>query len=63
MKTEVNSEEKSIRVLEENKAINGQDVVLTIDQDLQNAVHKIMGNNVGAATVMNIQNGEILAMC
>ena len=22
-----------------------------------------MGNNVGAATVMNIQNGEILAMC
>ena len=63
VKTEVNSEEKSIRVLEENKAINGQDVVLTIDQDLQNAVHKIMGNNAGAATVMNIQNGEILAMC
>ena len=63
MKTEVNSEEKSIRILEENKAINGQDVVLTIDQDLQNAVHKIMGSNVGAATVMNIQNGEILAMC
>ena len=63
VKTEVNSEEKSIRILEENKAINGQDVVLTIDQDLQNAVHKIMGNNVGAATVMNIQNGEILAMC
>ena len=63
VKTEVNSEEKSIRILEENKAINGQDVVLTIDQNLQNAVHKIMGNNVGAATVMNIQNGEILAMC
>ena len=63
MKTEVNSEEKSIRILEENRAINGQDVVLTIDQGLQNTVHKIMGNNVGAATVMNIQNGEILAMC
>ena len=63
VKTEVNSEEKSIRILEENIAINGQDVVLTIDQDLQNAVHKIMGNNAGAATVMNIKNGEILAMC
>ena len=63
VKTEVNSEEKNVRILEENKAINGQDLVLTIDQDLQNAVHKIMGNNIGAATVMNVQNGEILAMC
>ena len=63
VKTEVDSQEKSVRILEENKAINGQDIVLTIDRDLQNNVHKIMSNNVGAATVMNIQNGEILAMC
>ena len=63
VKTEVDSEEKGVRILEENKAINGQDIVLTIDRDLQNNVHKIMRNNVGAATVMNVQNGEILAMC
>ena len=63
LKTEVNSQEKSIRIIDENRAINGQDIVLTIDKNLQNEVYNIMSDKIGAASVMNIQNGEILAMC
>ena len=63
MKTEVNSQEKSVRIIDENRAINGQDIVLTIDKNLQNEVYNIMSDKIGAASVMNIQNGEILAMC
>jgi len=63
IKTEVNSSEKDVRILEKNQAIDGQDIILTIDKDLQKDVFSIMGNNTGAATVMDVQNGELLALC
>jgi len=63
IKTEVNSSEKNVRVLEKNQAIDGQDIILTIDKNLQKDVFSIMGKNTGAATVMNVQNGELLALC
>jgi len=63
IKTEVNSLEKNVRVLDKRQAIDGQDIVLTIDKDLQNKVYSIMGKNSGAASVMNVKNGEILALC
>ena len=59
----------------EEEAISGNNVTLTIDADLQNKVEKIMENSVkelqkagkkteyASAVLMNIQDGEVLAMC
>jgi len=43
--------------------VTGKDVVLTIELDLQKAVMEAMANqNAGAAVVMDVETGEILAM-
>lgn len=59
----------------EEEAISGNNVTLTIDADLQSKVEKIMENSVkelqkagkkteyASAVLMNIQDGEVLAMC
>jgi peptidoglycan glycosyltransferase len=39
----------------------GNDVVLTIDSDLQEAVSNALGNRVGAAVVLDARSGAILA--
>lgn len=40
----------------------GNDLVLTIDLDLQQAVEKAMGNSRGAAVVLDPRTGEVLAL-
>ena len=59
----------------EEEAISGDTVVLTIDAELQEEMETIIENNVkqlqkqgkkteyAAAVLMNVKNGEILAMC
>lgn len=59
----------------EEEAISGNNVTLTIDADLQSKVEKIMEDSVkelqkagekteyASAVLMNIQDGEVLAMC
>lgn len=59
----------------EKEAITGNTVVLTIDADLQSKMEKIIEDEVkalkkekkqtdfGAAVLMDVKNGEILAMC
>lgn len=46
----------------EKSATPGKNVVLTIDQDLQNAAVKAFGDKIGAVVAVDPQTGEILSM-
>ncbi|CAN5434544.1 penicillin-binding protein 2 [soil metagenome] len=43
-------------------AINGKDVVLTLDADVQNRALEVFGEESGACVVMDVRNGDILCM-
>ena len=43
-------------------AVRGDDVVLTIDAQLQQAVYQLLGNRVGSVVVLNPRSGAVLAM-
>ncbi len=57
---EVNASGKYIRRLSLIKSIAGKDVQLTINSDLQDFTHNIIGSNIGAALVLDAKNGDIL---
>ncbi|NIP38484.1 MAG: penicillin-binding protein 2 [Candidatus Dadabacteria bacterium] len=44
------------------QSMPGADLILTIDSDFQVAVEQILSEYTGAAVVMNVKNGEMLAM-
>jgi penicillin-binding protein 2 len=52
----------TIRVLGEVPKVDGHDIVLTIDIDLQRASFDALGNEQGATVVLDPNNGEVLAM-
>lgn len=58
---EVDSRGRVLRVLHESQPTVGNSLVLTIDQRLQQAAERAFGSQAGAAVVMNVTNGEILA--
>ena len=43
-------------------AINGKDVVLTLDADVQNRALEVFGEESGACVVMDVRNGDIMCM-
>ncbi len=43
-------------------AVPGQDVVLTLDADVQNRALEVFGDESGACVVMDVRNGDILCM-
>lgn len=59
---EVNAFGRVIRVVREVQSIQGKDLYLTIDRDLQLAAHKAMGNQTGACVALNPKTGAVLAM-
>jgi len=59
---EVNAYGRAIRELERYNGQQGDDVVLTIDADLQRFAQERFGEDSGAAVVMDIHTGEILAL-
>ncbi|MBC7801140.1 MAG: penicillin-binding protein 2, partial [Gemmatimonadaceae bacterium] len=59
---EVNAVGRVIRELERQEGTPGQDLGLTIDVGLQNAVLKRLGDESASAVVMDVRNGEVLAM-
>ncbi len=61
-KTEINAYGRSVRVLEEEKSEKGENIILTVDADLQRFATKAMGEEAGSVIVMDIRTGEILAM-
>ena len=63
VKTEVNAAGDSVKILDKNESISGQDIVLTIDRNLQEKVYTMMKGKPGAACVLDIRNGDIMALC
>ncbi len=59
---EVNSVGRMIRELDRQEGTPGQDLGLTIDVGLQNAVLRRLGDESASAVVMDCRNGEVLAM-
>jgi len=57
---QVNSLYQKIKILNEVKS-EKRDIQLTIDIELQKYIHKLFGKKSGAAIVMNVENGELLA--
>jgi penicillin-binding protein 2 len=62
MQMEVNAVGRVIRELDRQEGMQGQDVTLTLDSDLQTTVLKRLGDESASAVVMDCRNGEILAM-
>lgn len=61
-KSEVNAFGRTVQILEETKPIPGQDIHLTIDSRLQNFATQLLSKYAASAIVVNVQNGEILAL-
>jgi penicillin-binding protein 2 len=59
---EVNAAGRVIRELGRDEGVAGEEVVLTIDAGLQQAVLAHIGDESASAVVMDCQNGEVLAM-
>lgn len=59
---EVNAYGRAIRELERHNGQQGDDVVLTIDADLQRYAMERLGEDSGAAVVIDIHTGDILAL-
>jgi penicillin-binding protein 2 len=58
----VDSHGREVGYLRTQHAIPGQDLKLTIDNDLQRAAELTLGNRNGAVVAMDPRNGEILAL-
>jgi penicillin-binding protein 2 len=58
----VNSRGKVIRPLDENPAVPGKPLKLTVDIDLQIAAEEALGDKNGAIVALDPHTGEILAM-
>lgn len=59
---EVNAKGQILRVLEKTPPIAGNNLILSIDSNLQRVAEEAFGDNKGALVAINPQNGEILAM-
>lgn len=59
---EVDAFGRVIRELSRNEGSPGKDVVLTLDMALQSFALKRMAGESGAAVVLDVENGDILAM-
>ncbi|MDB9762449.1 penicillin-binding protein 2 [Alphaproteobacteria bacterium] len=58
---EVNAQGSYVRRLNMEKSKQGYNVQLTINSQLQDYTHKIIGSNVGAALIIDANNGNILS--
>jgi len=59
---EVNAFGRQIRELQRREGQPGAETFLTIDIELQKFVAKLLGNEAASAVVMDVHNGEILAL-
>ena len=58
---EVNSKGKEIRIVNQRSPLRGENVVLTIDIDLQKVAYESLGDRRGAVVAIDPNNGEILS--
>lgn len=61
-KIEVNSVGRVMRELERVEGVPGADIRLTIDAEVQNFVQARLGTESAAAVVMDVENGDLLAI-
>ena len=59
---EVNAVGRVIRELDRTDGVNGDDIGLTFDLGLQQAIQKQLGDDAASAVVLDCRNGEIMAM-
>ena len=60
-KIRVNAKNSFIAEIENKKALNGQDLILSIDLDLQRKSHELLKNYKGSLIMTDISNSEVLA--
>ncbi len=58
----VDASGKRVKVLSEDKPVNGEDIILTINWQLQSYIYQVMGKLKGTVVVLDPRNGKILAM-
>ena len=59
---EVNAYGRVIRELARQDGTEGDEVVLTLDLELQKFVHERLGEHSAAVVVMDVENGDVIAM-
>ena len=59
---EVDSRGQQVRLLSFKEPEKGQDLTLTIDTDIQKIAQDVLEERMGAITVMDMDNGEILGL-
>ncbi|GAB4134963.1 MAG: penicillin-binding protein 2 [Cyanobacteria bacterium J069] len=59
---EVDARGQESRLLGEQPPLSGESVRLTLDLDLQRTAEKALGGRRGAAVVLNVKTGEVLAL-
>jgi len=59
---EVDALGRELRVLDEEEALPGDTLVLSIDFDLQEAAEAALGDEAGAIVALDPRNGDVLAM-
>ena len=59
---EINAVGRVIRELDRSDGVNGDDIGLTFDLGLQQAIQKRLGDDAASAVVLDCRNGEIMAM-
>ena len=62
VKLEVNAYGRVMKEIERQTGIEGDPLTLTVDTRLQKAATEAFGSNSGAAVVLDVKSGEILAM-
>lgn len=62
VKLEVNAYGRVMKEIERNSGIQGDSVQITIDSELQRAAYEAFGDESGAAVVLDVRTGEILAL-
>ncbi len=59
---EINALGRVLRVIKENKSLPGQNLILTIDAQLQEEAEKALGENRGAVVALDPRTGDVLAL-
>lgn len=63
VQNEINALGKRMRVIESNPPLNGDDIFLTINADLQKYIYDLIADlKSGACVVINIKDGSVLAL-
>ena len=62
IKLEVNAYGRVMKEIERDAGVQGENITTTLDSRLQKVAYDAFGDNSGAAVVLNVNTGEILAL-